>query len=94
VKEKFVQTPIGTFPLKSFFTSTIQTVSNERTSSSQVKNEIASMIDSEDKQRPLSDQEIVEKLKTSQGIVVSRRTVAKYRDQLGIASSSKRKRFD
>ena len=94
VKEKFVQTPIGTFPLKSFFTSTIQTVSNESTSSSQVKNEIASMIDSEDKQRPLSDQEIVEKLKTSQGIVVSRRTVAKYRDQLGIASSSKRKRFD
>jgi RNA polymerase sigma-54 factor len=94
VKEKFVQTPIGTFPLKSFFTSTIQTVSNESTSSSQVKNEIASMIESEDKQRPLSDQEIVEKLKTSQGIVVSRRTVAKYRDQLGIASSSKRKRFD
>lgn len=94
VKEKFVQTPMGTFPLKSFFTSTIQTVSNESTSSSQVKNEIASMIDSEDKQRPLSDQEIVEKLNTSQGIVVSRRTVAKYRDQLGIASSSKRKRFD
>jgi RNA polymerase sigma-54 factor len=94
VKEKYVQTPIGTFPLKSFFTSTIQTVSNESTSSSQVKNEIASMINSEDKQRPLSDQEIVEKLKSSQGIVVSRRTVAKYRDQLGIASSSKRKRFD
>lgn len=94
VKEKFVQTPIGTFPLKSFFTSTIKTVSNESTSSSQVKNEIASMIDCEDKQRPLSDQEIVEKLNTTQGIVVSRRTVAKYRDQLGIASSSKRKRFD
>mgnify|MGYP001028640780 CR=1 FL=1 len=94
VKEKFVQTPIGTFPLKSFFTSTIQTVSNEITSSSQVKNVIATMINSEDKQHPLSDQEIVEKLKTSQGIVVSRRTVAKYRDQLGIASSSKRKRFD
>ncbi|MFB3161176.1 RNA polymerase factor sigma-54 [Neobacillus sp. 179-J 1A1 HS] len=94
VKEKYVQTPIGTFPLKSFFTSTIQTVSNESTSSSQVKNEIASMINREDKQRPLSDQEIVEKLKSGQGIVVSRRTVAKYRDQLGIASSSKRKRFD
>lgn len=94
VKEKFVQTPIGTFPLKSFFSSTIQTVSNESTSSSQVKNEIASLIDNEDKQRPLSDQDIVEKLKSDQGIVVSRRTVAKYRDQLGIASSSKRKRFD
>ncbi|MEH7252744.1 RNA polymerase factor sigma-54 [Neobacillus niacini] len=94
VKEKYVQTPIGTYSLKSFFTSTIQTVSNENTSSSQVKNEIASLIESEDKQRPLSDQEIVENLKNSQGIVVSRRTVAKYRDQLGIPSSSKRKRFD
>ncbi|MEH7178906.1 RNA polymerase factor sigma-54 [Neobacillus vireti] len=94
VKEKYVQTPIGTFALKSFFTSTIQTVSNENTSSSQVKNAIASLIDTEDKQRPLSDQEIVEILKRNQGIVVSRRTVAKYRDQLGIPSSSKRKRFD
>lgn len=94
VKEKYVQTPIGTFPLKSFFTSTIQTVSNENTSSSQVKNEIASMIGNEDKNRPLSDQDIVEQLKNSQGIVLSRRTVAKYRDQLGIPSSSKRKRFD
>ena len=94
VKEKYVQTPIGTFSLKSFFTSTIQTVSNESTSSSQVKNVISSMIETENKQRPFSDQEIVEILKTKQGIVVSRRTVAKYRDQLGIASSSKRKRFD
>jgi RNA polymerase sigma-54 factor len=94
VKEKYVQTPMGTFPLKSFFSSTIQTVSNESTSSSQVKNVIASMIDAENKQRPFSDQEIVEMLNTSQGIIVSRRTVAKYRDQLGIASSSKRKRFD
>ncbi|MEH7247638.1 RNA polymerase factor sigma-54 [Neobacillus niacini] len=94
VKEKYVQTPMGTFSLKSFFTSTIQTVSNENTSSSQVKNAIASLIETENKQNPFSDQEIVEVLKTSQGIVVSRRTVAKYRDQLGIASSSKRKRFD
>jgi RNA polymerase sigma-54 factor len=94
VKEKYVQTPVGTFSLKSFFTSTIQTVSNESTSSNQVKNAIASMIETENKQRPLSDQEIVEELKKCQGIVVSRRTIAKYRDQLGIPSSSKRKRFD
>jgi RNA polymerase sigma-54 factor len=94
VKEKYVQTPIGTFSLKSFFTSTIQTVSDENTSSSQVKNAIAAIIEAENKQRPFSDQEIVDKLKTSQGIVVSRRTIAKYRDQLGIPSSSKRKRFD
>nr|WP_263325310.1 RNA polymerase factor sigma-54 [Neobacillus sp. Marseille-Q6967] len=94
VKEKYVQTPVGTFPLKAFFTSTIQTVSNDNTSSSQVKNIIASLVEKENKQKPLSDQEIVEHLKNSEGIVVSRRTIAKYRDQLGIPSSSKRKRFD
>jgi RNA polymerase sigma-54 factor len=94
VKDKYVQTPVGTFSLKSFFTSTIQTVSNENTSSSQVKDAIAAMIEKENKQRPLSDQEIVERLKSTEGIVVSRRTIAKYRDQLGIHSSSKRKRFD
>ncbi|MFL6562873.1 MAG: RNA polymerase sigma-54 factor, partial [Bacillus sp. (in: firmicutes)] len=46
------------------------------------------------KQKPLSDQEIVERLKVEEGMVVSRRTIAKYREQLGIPSSSKRKRFD
>ncbi|CAH2716412.1 RNA polymerase sigma-54 factor 1 [Neobacillus rhizosphaerae] len=95
VREKYVQTPIGTFLLKSFFTSTIQTVSgDENTSSTQVKNTIRQLIDQEKKEKPLSDQEIVEQLKMEQGIVVSRRTIAKYRDQLGIPSSSKRKRFN
>lgn len=94
VREKYVQTPIGTFTLKSFFTSTIQTVSeDEGTSSTQVKNSISKLIEKENKEKPLSDQEIVEQLKTLEGIVVSRRTIAKYRDQLGIPSSSKRKRF-
>ncbi|WP_026575977.1 RNA polymerase factor sigma-54 [Bacillus sp. UNC438CL73TsuS30] len=94
VREKFVQTPVGTFPLKSFFTSTIQTTSNENTSSTLVKKAISSMIEKEDKQKPLSDQEIVEQLKDAEGMVVSRRTIAKYREQLGIPSSSKRKRFN
>ncbi|MED4204566.1 RNA polymerase factor sigma-54 [Neobacillus mesonae] len=95
VREKYVQTPIGTFTLKSFFTSTIQTVSgDETTSSTQVKNAISKLIDNENKEKPLSDQDIVEQLKTAEGIVVSRRTIAKYRDQLGIPSSSKRKRFN
>lgn len=93
VREKFVQTPSGTIPLKSFFSSTIQTVFNESTSSSQVKKAISLLIEKENKQNPLSDQEIVDVLKTKEGIVVSRRTVAKYRDQLGIPSSSKRKRY-
>ncbi|WP_026567795.1 RNA polymerase factor sigma-54 [Bacillus sp. UNC41MFS5] len=95
VREKYVQTPYGTFPLKSFFTSTIQTVSDdENTSSTQVKKKISTLIENENKQKPLSDQDIVEQLKTVEGMVVSRRTVAKYRDQLGIPSSAKRKRFD
>ncbi|MCM3115245.1 RNA polymerase factor sigma-54 [Neobacillus sp. MER 74] len=95
VREKYVQTPYGTFPLKSFFTSTIQTVSeDENTSSTQVKKKISTLIENENKQKPLSDQDIVEQLKIEEGMVVSRRTIAKYRDQLGIPSSSKRKRFD
>lgn len=95
VREKYVQTPVGTFTLKSFFTSTIQTTSeDEATSSSQVKNAISQLVAEEDKAKPLSDQEIVDRLKASEGIVVSRRTIAKYRDQLGIPSSSKRKRFN
>ena len=95
VREKYVQTPNGTFALKSFFTSTIQTVSDdENTSSTQVKKKIATIIENENKQKPLSDQDIVERLKTEEGMVVSRRTIAKYREHLGILSSAKRKRFD
>ncbi|WP_413307284.1 RNA polymerase factor sigma-54 [Bacillus sp. 1P10SD] len=94
VREKYIQTPLGTFPLKSFFTSTIQTVTDEEsTSSTQVKNEISHLIEQENKEKPLSDQDIVGLLKENKGIVVSRRTIAKYREQLGIQSSSKRKRF-
>lgn len=94
VREKYVQTPFGTFELRSFFSSTIQTISNEATSSQQVKNAIAKLVEEEDKQKPLSDQVIVELLEENEGIVVSRRTIAKYRDQLGIPSSSKRRRFE
>ncbi|WP_442596156.1 RNA polymerase factor sigma-54 [Neobacillus sp. D3-1R] len=94
VREKYVQTPFGIYGLKSFFTSTIQTTNDESASSTQVKNALTKLIENENKQKPLSDQEIVSLLKDNDGIVVSRRTVAKYRDQLGIASSSKRRRYD
>lgn len=90
---KYVQTPSGTIPLKTFFSSMIQTTSDENTSSSHVKNRISQLIDGENKQSPYSDQEIVELLKKNEGIMVSRRTVAKYRDQLGIPSSPNRKRY-
>lgn len=94
VREKYIQTPFGTFDMRSFFTSTIQTASEESTSSAQVKQIIRQLIEKENKQKPLSDQDIVSLLNDQEGIVVSRRTVAKYRDQLGILSSSKRKRYD
>lgn len=94
VREKYVQTPFGIFELKSFFTSTIQTTREESTSSTQVKNAITKLVEAENKLKPLSDQDIVEILKANEGMVISRRTVAKYRDQLGIASSSKRRRYE
>ncbi|WP_160722551.1 RNA polymerase factor sigma-54 [Bacillus sp. USDA818B3_A] len=95
VREKYVQTPNGTFPLKTFFTSTIQTISDEEsTSSTQVKKEISLLVAKENKEKPLSDQDMAEQLKHQKGILVSRRTVAKYREQLKIPSSSKRKRFN
>ena len=94
VREKYAQTSFGTFELRSFFSSTIKTMSDENTSSKQVKTIISRLIAQENKQKPLSDQELVHILKEQEGMVISRRTIAKYRDQLGIPSSSKRKRYD
>ena len=94
VREKYAQTPYGTIELRSFFSSHIRTISNEDTSSKTVKNAISELVEKENKLKPLSDQEIVNRLKEENGIMVSRRTIAKYREQLGIVSSSKRKRFE
>ncbi|WP_449622768.1 RNA polymerase factor sigma-54 [Robertmurraya sp. Marseille-Q9965] len=94
VREKYVQTPFGLYDLKFFFSSTIQTTSSESASSQQVRDLIKTLVEQENKQKPLSDQEIVNALNEENGIVVSRRTIAKYRDQLGIPSSSKRKRYE
>jgi RNA polymerase sigma-54 factor len=94
VREKYMQTPCGTYELKSFFTSGVATTENDQASSQTVKAAIENYIKEEDKRKPISDQAIVEMLEDREGMVVSRRTVAKYRDQLGIPSSSKRKRFD
>ncbi len=93
VREKYAQTPFGTIELKSLFSSTIKTTSEQDASSVQVKKEISHLINQENKQKPLSDQDLAVMLEEKKGIVVSRRTIAKYRDQLGIPSSSKRKRF-
>jgi RNA polymerase sigma-54 factor len=94
VREKYIQTPTGTYEMKALFSSSIQTTEQDQTSSNHAKAAIELLIKNEDKQKPLSDQEIVHVLEDRSGIKISRRTVAKYREQLGIASSSKRKRFE
>jgi len=88
--EKYVHTPQGLFELKFFFTSGIKTANGGDISSSSVKEEIKNIIASESPQQPISDQQIVEILKAKK-IDIARRTVAKYRETLGIPSSSQRK---
>ncbi|MDP9002235.1 MAG: RNA polymerase factor sigma-54, partial [Myxococcota bacterium] len=90
---KYVHTPQGLFELKYFFNSSIRRVADEDIASESVKQAIKKIIDDEDKINPLSDQQIVELLAKRDGIQIARRTVAKYREMLGILSSSKRKKL-
>jgi RNA polymerase sigma-54 factor len=90
---KYVHTPQGLFELKYFFNSSIRRVAEEDIASESVKQAIKKIIDAEDKQNPLSDQAIVEILAKQDGIQIARRTVAKYREMLGILASSKRKKL-
>ncbi|MBI3791711.1 MAG: RNA polymerase factor sigma-54 [Gemmatimonadetes bacterium] len=89
--EKFVQTPRGVLPLKFFFSSGLATTGGDDVSARGIKDQIAKMVENEDPKRPLTDQAIVNILKKS-GVVIARRTVAKYRDQLGVLSARMRKR--
>ncbi len=89
---KYVHTPQGIFELKFFFNSGISRTNGEDLASQAVKSKIKQIIDSEDARKPFSDQKIVEMLK-AHSIDIARRTVAKYREQLGILSSSKRKQL-
>jgi RNA polymerase sigma-54 factor len=88
---KYVHTPQGLFELKYFFNSSIARVGNEDIASESVKQAIRQIIDEENKDKPLSDQAIVKQLRDDNGIRIARRTVAKYREMLGILSSAKRK---
>ena len=89
---KYVHTPQGIFELKYFFNSSIRRTSEDDIASESVKNKIREIVNGEDQKRPYSDQKIVTLL-AQQGIVIARRTVAKYREMLGILSSSKRKKY-
>ena len=88
---KYVHTPQGVFELKYFFSTGIKTAAGE-VSSSAIKEKIKALIETEDPERPISDQKIVDLLKEND-ITIARRTVAKYRESLGILSSSKRKKL-
>jgi RNA polymerase sigma-54 factor len=89
---KFVHTPVGIFELKYFFNSSIQSADgSDALASEAVKEKIRQLVSKEDQKNPLSDQKIVELLK-DENIDIARRTVAKYRDMLGILSSGKRKK--
>lgn len=93
INGKYVQTPRGLYELKYFFSVNLETSDGGGTSSTGAKKELQDLVEQEDPTRPLTDQQLSEKLK-ERGIRISRRTVAKYREELGIASSTLRKRWD
>ena len=90
VSGKYMQTPQGLFEMKYFFTSGIQTASGEGMSNTSVKEIITEIFKNEESSKPLSDQEVVLML-AQKGIVIARRTVAKYRSELNILPSNLRK---
>jgi RNA polymerase sigma-54 factor len=87
---KYVQTEFGTFLLKSFFSEGIMTDSGEEASSKEVKQILSDLIGAEEKRRPLADDKLAELL-NEKGYNIARRTVAKYREQLGIPVARLRK---
>lgn len=87
---KYIHTPQGIFELKYFFSSAIQRSNGSDIAAESVKEKIKAIIKTEDERNPISDQGVVDELK-KQGIEIARRTVAKYREMLGILPSSQRK---
>ena len=87
---KFVQTEFGTYRLKFFFSEAVQTQSGEEASTREVKKILTDIIEAEDKKNPLSDDQLTEML-TQRGYNIARRTIAKYREQLGVPVARLRK---
>lgn len=92
IANKYLKTPHGVFDFKYFFTPGYQAESGAAVSNTSVKEMIADLIAIEDKASPLSDQELVAKLQ-GKGIKIARRTVAKYREELGILPSNLRRDY-
>jgi RNA polymerase sigma-54 factor len=92
VSKKYIQLPSGVFPLKKFFTAGIETSNGGGLmSNSVIRSKIRDIIDMEDSKHPVNDTDL-EKLLKEQGIPVARRTVTKYREQLGILPANLRKK--
>lgn len=89
---KYVGTPHGIFELKYFFNSALSSSDGGQVGSESVKARIRSLIEGEDPAHPLSDEEISTRLNDGLGVKIARRTVAKYREELGLPSSSRRKK--
>ncbi|MFN1835974.1 RNA polymerase factor sigma-54 [Balneola sp. MJW-20] len=92
VNGKYVQTNFGVYELKYFFNEGLETESGEEVSNREVKNLLGTMIDKEDKRKPLSDQELANRLQ-EKGYKVARRTVSKYREQLNLPVARLRKQI-
>ena len=88
---KYVESPQGIFALKYFFSSSIESQGAEAVSSRSIKDKLQQIIGSENPKKPFSDQRIAQML-NKQGFDIARRTVAKYRESLGLASSVERRR--
>ena len=87
---KYIQTPFGIYPLKYFFSEGMQTDTGEEVSTREIKKILQDCIDKEDKRRPLTDERLA-KILQDKGYLIARRTVAKYREQLGILVARLRK---
>ncbi len=93
IADKWAQTPRGIVPLKFFFTGGAETADGETLSRRSVKQKVQEIIESEDKRRPMSDEQVAERLK-GDGLEIARRTVTKYRKALKIPSSRQRRQWD
>jgi RNA polymerase sigma-54 factor len=92
IKDKYIQTPQGIMEMKRFFSGGTVSDSGELVSQRAIKDKLREIVGQEDKQNPLSDDQLVDELKAA-GLQIARRTVTKYRKALGIESSTRRREF-
>jgi RNA polymerase sigma-54 factor len=90
--DKYADTPWGICPLRDFFTGGMQNAQGEDVAWDHIRQRLKALVDAEDKHQPLADDQLAERLR-AEGLQVARRTVAKYREELGISSSRKRRQY-